>query len=458
MASMWRAVVLFTLLVLPSVGQGTGTLHVRVTVADAAGNPAPVPRHALLVSANPTIALPRRVLTGIDGTANIVLKPGNYTIESERPAVFQGKAYEWTQIVDVAAGRDVMLDLTAANADVVPMTAAASDTDPSFFVAQWQPNIVTIWTPLQRADGFVLDPRGLVATTHTLVGSATSVEVQISRDLKVAGQVLTIDKAHDVAMIRVNPEALTALASVPLPCAQQAATIAEAQKLLARRESDTVLKLADACSALPAAEKKMTGDPPSATHLPVEPPRPFPLEAMKDAAKHRAGSLKPYEVKSESFDLAFFTPIQTYSASVTTDFANWSEYVAEYHAVLMIRATPKLVESFWTTVARGAARTQGVELPPIKHIKAGFAGMRAFCGTREVTPIHPLRIERRVSETDAVYEGFYVFDPAALGPECGTVTLQLSGDKRPDKSDTQAVDPKILEQIRQDFEPARASR
>ena len=54
--------------------------------------------------------------------------------------------------------------------------------------------------------------------------------------------------------------------------------------------------------------------------------------------------------------------------------------------------------------------------------------MQAFCGRTEVTPIHPFKLELRVSETDAVYEGLYVFDPAALGPGCGRTTLVLRDD------------------------------
>ena len=78
------------------------------------------------------------------------------------------------------------------------------------------------------------------------------------------------------------------------------------------------------------------------------------------------------------------------------DFGNWSDYVRDDPPVLMIRATPKLVESFWKTVLRGAAQTQGVSLPPIKHIKAGFSRMQIFCGDAEVTPIHPFKIEHRI--------------------------------------------------------------
>ena len=40
--------------------------------------------------------------------------------------MFNGKAYQWTQVVDIVAGRDVVLELTADNAEVEPPTATAS--------------------------------------------------------------------------------------------------------------------------------------------------------------------------------------------------------------------------------------------------------------------------------------------------------------------------------------------
>ena len=138
------------------------------------------------------------------------------------------------------------------------------------------------------------------------------------------------------------------------------------------------------------------------------------------------------------------------------EFSNWSQYVEDFPPVLLIRVTPKQVEGFWTTVARGAAATQGVSVPPIKHFKSGFSRLRALCGEAEVTPIHPFKIEQRVTETEAVYEGLYVFDPGALGPHCGTVTVVLYSEKEPEKGETRVVDPKVVERIWQDFEPYRA--
>jgi hypothetical protein len=187
-------------------------------------------------------------------------------------------------------------------------------------------------------------------------------------------------------------------------------------------------------------------------------------------------------MSSADFDIAFVTPVLIYGEEfqaepisrrergrgarpnvaqpivvrTTMDFGNWSPYVSDFPPVLLVRVTPKMVEGFWTKVARGAAQTQGMALPPMKHVKSGFSRLRAFCGDAEVTPIHPFKIEQRMSESDAIYEGLYVFDPGALAPSCGAVKLVLYSEKEPEKGDTQIVDPKVIQQIWQDFAAYRA--
>ena len=140
------------------------------------------------------------------------------------------------------------------------------------------------------------------------------------------------------------------------------------------------------------------------------------------------------------------------------EFGNWWDYVRRDPPVVMIRATPKLVEPLWKSVLRGAASTQGVSIPAMKRIKTGFARMRVFCGDAEVTPIHPFKIEHRLGATEVVYEGFYVFDPEAIGPQCSAVKLILFSEKAPDKGDPRVVDPKIVQQIWDDFAPYRTTR
>jgi hypothetical protein len=187
-------------------------------------------------------------------------------------------------------------------------------------------------------------------------------------------------------------------------------------------------------------------------------------------------------MSSSEFDVAFITPAMVYAVENPSDeerrrgssprsptagpapidplenFGNWSGYVAEVPPVLLVRVTPKLTEGFWTKVGRAAASTQGVSLPPIERFKSGFLRLSATCGDVGVTPIHPFRLEQRVTETHAIYEGLYVFDPGALGPSCRTVKLTFYSEKEPAKGDTRVVDPTIVQQIWGDFAPLRQVR
>jgi S1-C subfamily serine protease len=541
----FRAAVLIAALLLDPAAQALGVLRVKVTIVDADGRARPVPRHALLISENPSNAAPRRTITALDGTAEIRLRPGNYTVESDEPLIFQGKAYQWTQTLDVAADRVASIEFTAGNAQVESAAAAGSgaSANASALLLDWQNSVVSIWSPTRLGSGFLFDARGLLATNQRLVGAAKSLEVQLSPTEKVAARVLASDPDKNVAILWIDPKAVASASPMKLGYADRGAALAVKDKVFAiatpiddgkhltsgsvsrvtplailsdiRIDDDTLgvplfnaagevvaittpddadspsggavraVRIDQARGVIAAAEKKMqTTDAPSGTLLPIEPQRPFDDEALKEAAKRRTGNLAPYVVNGADFDVRLITPVLVYGARhpperatgrergrverdpaamqaslrALEDFANWEDYVRDDPPVLMIRATPKLVESLWKTIARGAAQTQGISIPAMKSMKAGFSSMRVACGDAEVTPIHPFKIERRIGANDVVYEGLYVFDPAAIGPHCGPVTLTLFSDKDPAKGDIRVVDPKIIEQIWQDFAPYRAGQ
>ena len=508
-----------------SAGQTLVVLQIRAVLTDATGRATPVARHALLISDNPPTREPRRILTGVDGTVTVRLRPGNFTIESDLPVTFQGKAYYWRRTLDIVEGRDSTLDLTFANAveDSTPPVTTTTDTplptDTSLLLRQWLDSVVELWTPTAHASGFLVDTTGLIATNQRVVGDATSVEVQLSRSIKVAGTVVEADRQRDIAVIRINPTVMASITPVPLGCprtsppsvapGQEIFSLAaplrqqkdwtpgtvsrvDAQAIAAdlalatggmggpvftasgdlvglssfpdesdepRRGATRVVRIEGACELVAAAAKKVTDAPaPSGMHLPVEPVQPAPIAAFKDAVKRRAGSLKPYQMTASEFDVAFITPVLNFAAQSqpNQNFSNWSDYVADIPPVLFVRVTPKMEESFWAKVARGAAYTQGMALPPLKRLNSGFQRLQAYCGGTEVTPIHPFKLVLRVSETDAVHEGLYVFDPAALGPGCSTVTLVLYSEKASAKADKRVVDPTILQQIWRDFDLDRA--
>jgi S1-C subfamily serine protease len=533
--------------VLPSssTGQALGVLRVRIVLADADGAPTPAPRYALLVSDNPPSASPRRIMTGRDGTAEVRLRPGNYTVESDKPLAFRGRRYQWMQMVDIGAGRDTALDLTAANAEVTDLGSsnaasdAAPESDTGFLLQQWQNSVVGIWTADTHASGFLVDAKGLVVTNQRAIGAATAAEVQLTREKKVAARVLASDAERDVALLWLDPTAVAGVRPVPLECTPPGKPPEEGAELFTmgqplRGEQDMtsgvvrgvkpkeiatdfylpsgsaggpvfsaagavvgltslvggpedpsqrdsrVVRVDDVCAALARAEQAMkAGQPPGGTLLPVEPTRPFPVDALEASLEHRVG-LEPYTMSSADFDIVLLTPPVLYrelhapttiphTTSKETrspnaelsfmrrrmEFGAWSDYVSEIWPALLIRITPRFAEGFWTKVGRIAAETQGVALPQFKHYKSGFVRLRALCGTVEVTPIHPFELETQVSERATIDEGLYVFDPGALGPQCGTVTLVLYAETGPEQGDRRVVDPKIIEQIWQDFEPYR---
>jgi hypothetical protein len=524
MKGMGRALVLAILAIAAPVaiaGQTIPVLHIRAVLTDATGRATPVARHALLISDNPQTVETRRVLTNFDGTVDVRLSPGNYTVESDQPLVFQGKTYHWRQTLDIVAGRDAALDLTLANAVAEANEAGATPadtppaTDISLLLRQQLDSVVELWTPTAHASGFLVDANGLIVTNQRVVGDATSVEVQLSRSIKVTGAVVEADRERDIAVVRINPTVVASIAPLPLGCPRSSAPVARGLEIFAlaaplreekrwtpgtvsradvrtiasddltlvsdgvggpvftatgdlvgitsfpgerdepKRNAVRVVRIDGACELVAAAAKKLPDTPaPGATNLPLEPVGSAPVAAFKDAVKRRAGSLKPYQLAASEFDVAFITPILNFAAQSQPNqtFGNWSYYMENIPPVLFVRVTPKMAESFWAKMARGAAYTQGMALPPLKRLKSGFDRMQAFCGRTEVTPIHPFKIELRVSETDALYEGLYVFDPAAFGPGCDTVSFVLYSEKEPAKADTRVVDPKMLQQIWRDFE------
>jgi hypothetical protein len=520
---MLRGLVLaLVVLLIPGLhaGQTQGVLRIKVVVTDSTGKPAPVPLHRLQISDNPATGAPRRIITSLEGTVEVRLAPGNYTIESERPVTIHGKTYQWTIVLDVVAGRDAALELTGENADNVEATATAAtpvEPDRSGLLAQWKDSVVAVWSATARGSGFLVDENGLIAADRSVVGTATSVEVQLSPEVKVAGSVIASDQARGIALLRIHPSVTSSVAPLPLLCNGKPEPLAAGQELTAleapltrvrgtrsgRVESalpnviDTDLQASDAGSGgpvfapsgrlvglttlvserpgLPAtrtriapvgrlceliaseAEKIRTTAQPSAARLPVESLRPFPMSPAGPRRTLSAGSTANYRAETSDFEITFITPPMLEAAEARSDrtggdfvmrlladFGNWSHYVDTIPPVLLVRVTPKLPQRLLSMVIQA-----------IKGLKP-FATLRAFCGDAEAAPVHPLKLEHRLTEKDTLVEGLYAFDPGALTPACATVTLQVYTDKDPVKPETVVVDMKVIQQIWQDFAPHRA--
>ncbi|MBY0492866.1 MAG: trypsin-like peptidase domain-containing protein [Cyanobacteria bacterium] len=504
-------------LLLALASQGN-VLRVRVMVTDGTGAPIPLPRVVLLVSDNPATGEPRRVRTDANGLIELKLAPGSYTVESDRPVAFGGKTYLWTQIVDVVPGKDTVLDLTAKNAEIGTATnttatdaAAPVEASSAVLLSKFHDSVVEIWTPTRHAEGFLIDSRGLIATSHSAINGATAVEIEIrtrTAHFKVPGNVIADDRATGAAVIWIDPQAMGSIPPIDLRCGaadrpvaryEDEITTIAAPMLTAKDVLDGVvtrvtsqaifadlrisretaggpvfnssgdllgissieadptrftriaawtIPIEKACEAMAIAEKMMAGAaPPKGIRLPIETDVAGTAMSMA-AAKQQKAPLTT--IKASDFDITLLTSTQARedgSSDPRLDFDTWTDYLRYTPPVLLVRVSPQLEESFWKTLARGAAMTQGVNLPPLKNFTSNFLRLRAQCGDTEVLPIHPFVIERRINDKQSIREGLYVFEPAAFGPQCSTIRFSMYSEKDSQKPDTRAIDPKLFDQL-----------
>ncbi len=164
-----------------------------------------------------------------------------------------------------------------------------------------------------------------------------------------------------------------------------------------RRDSQAVV-LGNACSVVATAEKRIAGaTPPPATRLRVEDAR--AVTQARKPADPKAPRMTIPMVSSSNFDLSLMTPAMADSdvgrSNPRTDFGPWTRYVNIAPSVLLVRVSPQFEESLWKTIARGAAATQGANLPPLKSFSSNFLRMRAFCGAAEVAPHSPFHHRAR---------------------------------------------------------------
>jgi S1-C subfamily serine protease len=513
------AILMACLAALP-LSQETGLLRIRVVVIDADGNSVAVPRAQLLISDNPNTREPRRVRTAADGSVEVKLPAGNYTVESDVPVRLGARSYAWIQTLDVAAGRETLLELTAANAEADAADGAAADpgganhADGAVILNRWQASIAEIWTPTRHATGFVVDARGLIVTNDRAIGEASDVEVEFGNAaarIKVAGRVIATERTRGVSLIWVDPAVTKARPPISPSCNTPPAPIEHDDKIVAliapmlepktavpgsairpetqafradwrlddgsaggpvftadgtaigitvaaddqftkeRRQDSYVIPLNNVCSVIAAAEQKMAGAmPPSAASLRTEAGlKPVPIARIGDTKK--GTQMMPAVIRAADYDIALMTPEMVrldYTTSNTRNyFGYWSPYIANAPKVLIVRISPQLEESIWRTIARGAASTQGVMLPPMPSFSANFGRLRALCGADEVMPIHRFQVDIEVQKRDPLREAVYIFAPADFGPHCGTVRFELFAEKSPNRGDVRTIDPAIFTRL-----------
>lgn len=217
-----------------------------------------------------------------------------------------------------------------------------------------------------------------------------------------------------------------------------------------RLRESYVIPLNNVCAVIVMAEKKMTGaTAPPASPLRTEAGLPRTRNATIIAPKTKT-RLQPPVIPADEFDITLATPTmigdEPGTWSPRSFFGYWTPYVLNAPQVLFVRVSPQFEESFWKMLARGAAATQGVALPPLRSFSAAFQRLRAFCGGTEVTPIQRFNIDTEI-QGRRVREGLYVFALTDFGAQCSSVRLDLFSEKSPNKADSRTIEAAVFTQI-----------
>lgn len=249
-----------------------------------------------------------------------------------------------------------------------------------------------------------------------------------------------------------------------------------------------IIRIEEAQAVLDKARADTDGrTAPDPVLLPVEPAEPFPVDAIRAAVQAPKLDLRPYTFGAGDYDVGVLTPIVLYRTDEgqrealkskekrtkqkdaafdpAADLYNWAEYAGQYRAVVTVRASPKLRETFWSAFGRGLAAAGGSYYagPATMKFKTDFLRMELTCGTTLVAPILPGKIAHMIDvrnpyvrATDATYEGYYTYPIAAFAPECGQTTLRIFSEKDPRVPTLKVLDKRTVDRVWMDFESWRA--
>ena len=412
-------------------GQTLVVLHIRAVLTDPTGQATPVGRHALLISDNPPTREPRRVVTSVDGTADVRLRPGNYTVESDQPVAFQGQGVSLDadpgrrrrpRLGPRTDGRERGDRADRAGTGGCRRAARNRHVAPAAAVARQRRRAVDsdrarVGIPGRRGRTDRHEPEG--RWRRDVGGSAALALGQSGGDRPRSRSSARhrhdphrsgghgVDQAGAAWMLE-QPTADRARAGDLHDC--RAAPAAEGLELgngeprrharhrvrldsrhgrrgragvhrLGRPRRNHVTSRTSA--RIPGAARRASsasttcatswrGGEEVEGRSPPPARRTFPWSRRACARRHvqrgRQASRRQPEARirwprpTSTSRSSRRSSTTARSRSRITDFSNWSEYVADIPPVLFVRVTPKMVESLWAKVARGAAMTQGMAL------------------------------------------------------------------------------------------------
>ena len=159
------------------------------------------------------------VRTNADGQLDLELVPGLYAFASKSPINFKGRSYTWSTSFEIERDKKTTLTLTHIDAmvekdKVAPISRISPE---SKIYQQYQNSVVTVECDSGSGSGFVIDERkGLILTTFHVAGGSSFLSVRFSRQHHYEARFVAGDPSSDAAIIRVNPEVLKDIPSIPM--------------------------------------------------------------------------------------------------------------------------------------------------------------------------------------------------------------------------------------------------
>jgi Trypsin-like peptidase domain len=425
-------------------------IKIRAALFDRDLNLKPVPRLAITLKPK-SGAAPFTTQTTLDGVAELELPAGTYQLTTDKPAELFGKQYLWDLEVNITKPGQV-IELSNDNAKVTD-AAAARGAHVDELAEQFKRvrgSVVSVWTEDAVDDGFLIDPAGLVFTSHFVVEGHKWIAVQFDGPRRVSAEILVDDEPNNVALLRISMEPFKDVFVPPLSLDPGALLEGERVfsmdnslkrgKVMATgviskadaKEIVTDVKFTDVASPLfnssgavvgysrvinkemhsiPLSEvrddiaraKQKLADattPASSRLLPVPPPGDFPLDALLSRHETR-WEKEVYAFKLGDFDVELMTPVanyqfrqERYTEAVHQrmkqkggDATKVQEPEHKYESILRIWARPQMKYAFWKSW--GDSMASNNQAPSTFRPKSSFSRLRLLCGDKEVEPILP---------------------------------------------------------------------
>jgi len=425
-------------------------IKIRAALFDRDLNLKPVPRLVIIVK--PKLSgLPLTTQTTLDGVAELELPRGAYQLTTDKPAELFGKQYLWDLEITVSKP-DQVIELSNDNAKVTD-SAAARGAHVDELAEQFKRvrgSVATVWTEDAADDGFLVDPAGLVFTSHFVIEGHKWIAVQFDGGRRLSAEVLVDDETNNVALLRISMEPLKDIFVPPLSLDPGA--LIEGERVFAidnsikrgkvmstgviskadAKEIVSDVKFTDLASPLfnssgsavgysriinkemhiiPLAEvrddiarakQKLAAatTPAPSRLLPVPPPGDFPVDSLLSRHETRWDK-EIYAFKLGDFDVELLTPVaryqyqqERYTAAMNQrmkqkrgDATKLQQPDHKYESILGIWAHPQMKIAFWKSWGDNMATNN--QAPSTYRPKSSFARLRLLCGDKEVEPILP---------------------------------------------------------------------